>query len=312
MVIIRQLVLGTRNDFPNNPSWRFIDASYEFPDPRNPFMEEIPEFRAYKQLLINDLTRDFIGIKIGDVNNSASPTAMVSGSRNANERFTFHVSDLDLEAGKTYTVPIKASALSKIQGYQFTIEFDRDKLDFEEILPNSSLSMGMHNFGLHRIEEGLISTSWENIAIEQQDEEPVLFSLVFKTKQAGNLKNAIHFNSTITEAEAYTQEGLSMDIDLAFSTKKATKKLELYQNFPNPFEGTTIISFSLPEASEASLHIYDLNGKLLKSYYGKYAQGYNEIEVDLSELHIKTGVLYYHLQTPSLARLSKKMVFISK
>jgi len=40
MVIIRQVVLGSREDFNQNASWRYIDASYDFPDPRNPFLEE--------------------------------------------------------------------------------------------------------------------------------------------------------------------------------------------------------------------------------------------------------------------------------
>ena len=99
---------------------------------------------------------------------------------------------------------------------------------------------------------------------------------------------------------------------MQFTNQPTTKKLRLYQNRPNPFRNQTIISFNLPKSTEGTIAIYDINGQLLKSYYGKYAQGYNEVAVDLSEIHTQTGVLYYHLTTPITKRLSKKMVLIRK
>ncbi|MBK9012748.1 MAG: HYR domain-containing protein [Saprospiraceae bacterium] len=71
LVEIRKLILIINTNFPSNKSWRFVDASYVFPDPMNPFSAPFPE-----SIIVNDVTNDqlnlnFIGIKIGDVNNSA-------------------------------------------------------------------------------------------------------------------------------------------------------------------------------------------------------------------------------------------------
>jgi hypothetical protein len=41
----------------------------------------------------------------------------------------------------------------------------------------------------------------------------------------------------------------------------------LYNNFPNPFNPETTLSFDLPRPTEVTLKIYDLNGKLIKTFY---------------------------------------------
>jgi len=310
MVIIRQVVLGSRTDFPENTSWRYIDASYDFPDPRNPFMEVVPEFRDYKQLLINDLSRDFIGLKVGDVNNSASARSMVGEGRSTNGTLLLDVAEIEMKTGFEYRIPFKAKDLKDIQGYQFTLNFNTKALRLKEVISGEPNTMGLNNFGLTQTERGKVTTSWENAGAIQTDVETVLFTLVFEAQQAINLSEVININSSITLAEAYNSEDELLEVAVQFINQPTTKNLRLYQNRPNPFRNQTIISFNLPVSTEGRISIYDINGKLLKSYYGKYAQGYNEVMTDLSDIHTQTGVLYYHLTTPVTKRLSQKMVLI--
>ena len=200
LVLIRQIILGTKTDFPENTAWRYIDASYDFPDPRNPFLEAVPEFRDYKELLINDLERDFIGFKVGDVNNSASAHSMVGLGR-SNKKLSIEVAELEVQAGYEYSIPFKAKDLDQIQGYQFTIDFQPKKLKFKEVIVGESVAMNLGNFGLAQIEQGKLTTSWENITDFQTQEETVLFTLVFEGQGATNLSEALTINSSITEAE---------------------------------------------------------------------------------------------------------------
>jgi len=310
MVVIRQIVLGTRTDFPENTSWRYIDASYDFPDPRNPFLEIVPEFRDYKQLLINDLSRDFIGFKVGDVNNSASPQSMVGQGRSTKEKLVFEVEDLELKAGFEYRIPFKAKNLKEIQGYQFTVDFNTNALQLKEVIAGEPTTMSANNFGLTQITRGKVTTSWENAGAIQTDAETVLFTVVLEAKEATNLSDLLSITSSITTAEAYNSNDELLDVVVQFTNQPTAKNLRLYQNRPNPFRNQTIISFNLPKSTEGTIAIYDINGQLLKSYYGKYAQGYNEVMVNLSDIHTQTGVLYYHLTTPVTKRLSQKMVLI--
>nr|MBP8240113.1 hypothetical protein [Saprospiraceae bacterium] len=39
---LRNLILGVTEEFPNNSSWRFVDAAYQFPNPANPLSPAYP------------------------------------------------------------------------------------------------------------------------------------------------------------------------------------------------------------------------------------------------------------------------------
>jgi hypothetical protein len=70
IIQLRKVILGIDATFPDNTSWRFVPDDYVFPDPANPWLEEFPEVSS-----INDLEGsvelNFIGVKVGDVNQSA-------------------------------------------------------------------------------------------------------------------------------------------------------------------------------------------------------------------------------------------------
>jgi hypothetical protein len=83
---------------------------------------------------------------------------------------------------------------------------------------------------------------------------------------------------------------------------------ELSQNFPNPFNPSTQIRFSLPEASEVSLKIYDILGKEVAVLVNETkAPGTYQILFDASQL--ASGVYVYQLKTSSFIE-SKKMTLV--
>ncbi len=67
-ILLRRLILGLIDTFPNNTSWRFVDQDFVFPDPANPFGTGFPESIALQPDSPDSLAR-FVAIKIGDVNN---------------------------------------------------------------------------------------------------------------------------------------------------------------------------------------------------------------------------------------------------
>ena len=84
LVEIRKLILFINDAFPDLNSWRFVDADYVFPNPTNPFASTFPEVINF-----NDLTEDeianFMAIKVGDVNGSATANELLQGdTRNKN------------------------------------------------------------------------------------------------------------------------------------------------------------------------------------------------------------------------------------
>lgn len=74
IIVLRKLILGIIDELPNGKSWRFLPEGYVFPNPANPFDPPFPEqyyIPASKPFHPNNFP--FIGVKIGDVNDSAFP-----------------------------------------------------------------------------------------------------------------------------------------------------------------------------------------------------------------------------------------------
>lgn len=71
MIQMRKVILRINETFPNNTSWRFIDADYAFPRPDNPWSTFFPELININDLLGEVLDAGFIAVKVGDVNGSA-------------------------------------------------------------------------------------------------------------------------------------------------------------------------------------------------------------------------------------------------
>ena len=71
LINIRKLILNIDERFKSVPSWKFVDAKYQFAETTNPWKNEIPEI-----VNINDLDgkvkADFVAIKMGDVNGNAA------------------------------------------------------------------------------------------------------------------------------------------------------------------------------------------------------------------------------------------------
>ena len=127
--------------------------------------------------------------------------------------------------------------------------------------------------------------------------------------------NAFMSNSDLTEPNVENVLGVDdsseTSVDLtAEDVNKITLGVDfvLYQNQPNPFKNTTMIGFNLPEAGAASLEVFDVSGKLIHKVVGEYAQGYNQVNVNRSDLPV-SGILYYRVNTANDSQ-SKKMILI--
>ena len=296
IVMIRKVILQVSESFPNNTSWRFVDADYVFADPMNPW--GFAEVVNFNNLDTDVLTSDFVAVKVGDVNGSASPALGAVQNRTMKGVFSINAADIAITAGQTYEVAFTADAA--VEGFQFTLNFDTEKVAFAGMKDGVATEQ---NFGLVKLNKGAITASWNaEQAYDFAGEE--VFTISFTALADANLSDVLSINSRFTAAEAYAGADLQ-DVELTFSGS-AANNYALYQNTPNPFKGETNIAFELAQAGEAVISIMDVNGKVVRVIEGDFAAGFNNVRVNNIEA---TGVLYYTLESGDFTA-TKKMIII--
>jgi len=94
-------------------------------------------------------------------------------------------------------------------------------------------------------------------------------------------------------------------------TIEIQKELRLYQNYPNPFSGSTTISFSATDLNRFSqIKIYNLKGQLVKQFSIVNSQLSIKWDgKDFSGKAVPNGVYFYQLKTENYNE-SKKMLLI--
>lgn len=115
-----------------------------------------------------------------------------------------------------------------------------------------------------------------------------------------------------TEANAVWRLDVSQIIGINPVNTEIPKSFKLHQNFPNPFNPETKISFDIPASSSGAgnvvLLIYDSKGKLIQKVVDqRMSPGTYSVSFDGS--NFASGVYFYSLVSGDF-KDSKKMILI--
>jgi hypothetical protein len=301
LVELRKLILGVIDAYPDNQSWRFIDATFTFDSNDNPLAANFNE--SYDiDLLTSDMIVNFKSVKVGDVNQSVKLNARGDISENrSSQKLELMTEAYHFKAGSTIQIKLSADNAA-VSGVQFTIEFDESNLNFVGV-NNMIDGVNESNFGFTYLNQGIITFSWNEA---EQVNLHDLFTLEFVANKSGNTSNLLNITSAITAAEAYDQYNEVMDVILRNTNND--NSLVLYQNIPNPFSDQTTIAFNMPYEGNAIFSVIDIAGKTLYTENNVYKEGMNRITLSKSQFN-NSGILYYQLTVGS-ETVVKKMVVI--
>ncbi len=280
IAVIRKVILSIRDNFKNN-SWVAIS-------------EESGE-RDLTVTVDGDVTADFTVVKIGDLNNSAGS---VIESRSG-DIVNFELDNAVLEAGEVVEVPVYANNFSDVRGGQFAISMSNVNV---EGVKAGKLNIETSNYN---VKDNNLLVSWSEVEGQSVADGEVLFTLVLKSTSEVSLRSALSMNDSQLRSEAYKGNDLEIST-LGLNYRDAS--YSLYQNTPNPFVSETTIGFDLPEASEYTLTVYDVTGKLVKVIRAEGEAGYNAQTISKKDLNV-SGVLYYRLESGDYTA-TKKMVIL--
>ena len=303
IVKLRALILHIDDELANNTSWRFVDANHVFGT-------NVFDFPEYVSPTVNGSVfnpANFMAVKVGDVNGTASPNSLLgSDTRTFAGELALSLEATQVAAGEEFTVDFKANDFKNIAGYQFTLGFDNSAVEFVDVTSNLA-GLDVANFGLTKLSEGVITTSWnsnEGVTVANGE---ALFSMTFRATAAVNTKELLSINSRYTESEAYSNSDL-YNVVLEFNGATVSNGFELFQNTPNPFKAETTIGFNMPAAGAVTLTIYDVSGRTLRLIEMDAVKGANSVNVSREGIDA-TGVLYYQLETAT-ETATKKMILV--
>ena len=96
-------------------------------------------------------------------------------------------------------------------------------------------------------------------------------------------------------------------------TPELPQTYSLSSNYPNPFNPETTISFSLPQASDVSLNVYNVKGQLVKTLINEQKELGNHSVIwagkDNNDRKVASGVYFYRINAGEFTDM-KKMILI--
>ena len=252
-------------------------------------------------------------------------------STNNGSSWTSVISSTPASAGSyNWTIPNTPSTqcLVRISDASNASINDVSNAAFTITAPNPTLTVTAPNGGENWVAGTVRSVKWNrqdvnNIKIEYSTDNGSVWIVVVESRPAGGIRS---YNWTIPNTPSTQCLVRITDVDNAsindvsnntFTIQpivsvddvisEIPEEYDLYQSYPNPFNPSTTIKFSLPEATDVSLIIYNTLGqKVAQLVSSKLDAGRYSYQWDAGD--IATGLYIYELRTDKFVSVKKMML----
>ena len=280
----RRLILQQVTSFPKGRLWVMVPESETFTTWYSPWPFDtsisIPS-------LANQSNVDWIGCKLGDVNNSYSPSTAKTIQYARDVYFNIPVAVA--ETGDFVTVPVTVRDFNDLSGFQFSMNWDPSMLE----LSNISDGMLEIHAGQDRLNEGKLAIVWteergHGLTLQNGS---VVFTLRFKVIGGSGSSSPVSISENMIPMEAVSgnldyirirTEAGSVAIGEMPTAGGSNQQggFVLHQNYPNPFGEMTEIRFEVPEKSQVGFVIRDIAGSEIRRISGSYEAGLHTLDWD--------------------------------
>lgn len=281
LIELRKLILGIYDELPNKKSWEFVDdldgcpeiGSMLYPDGDKDLQEYI-------------LSNTFIGIKIGDLNNSVMGGIAPRGE----QLFSVATQDRYIKAGETVSITFQPLQAVSLLGLQFTLEFN----GLEVTRLESASLPDIQEYSAQW--EDVLTLAWYSHEGIQMDLSSDLISIKCMAQNSGRLSQMIALTSEKTEQLAYDGDENQLSVELVFKQEQTEANFLGHTFSPNPIANESTLNFFLNKDGPVKLEFFTPEGQLLQSLQEDFAKGNHSWKVDIPG---RTGMIWYTIQTGS-------------
>ncbi|MEO6190593.1 MAG: T9SS type A sorting domain-containing protein [Saprospiraceae bacterium] len=288
---IRKVILGVTNEFPSKKIWSFIPASTQFSDITSPW--NVKEDLEFKNLTSELDALDYVGIKKGDVDNSAEMGFNQKAfSRNSTKSWI--IGDA-LINNDHFLYPVYINENIDLEGFQLGIN-----ITGLISVVSASLDIIESNYS---IQGNRMNMSWNTNETMKLHSNEVLFYIETSSKGSNfELMDHKEFSS-----EIYTSTEVNQLIITRSNNIVDDYKFELGQNIPNPYYDHTVIPIEVTKSVSLRLTIYEVTGKLVMNKLLFLNKGMNYVNLEKSELGTD-GIYLYKIEGAKGSQVRKMVL----
>jgi hypothetical protein len=152
------------------------------------------------------------------------------------------------------------------------------------------------------IERKSFSTNWESIGSVKAavlSNSPKQYSFTDRNLQSGKYQ----YRLKMIDNDGTFEYSKTIEAEVA-----VPKNFELSQNFPNPFNPNTVISYSLPSVSNVKLIVYNTLGQTVKVIENGFKNA-GTYSVNFHATDLPSGTYFYKIEAGQFSQI-KKMILV--
>ncbi len=297
LITLQRLVIGFLDTFPNNESWRFVPSDYDFLNPLAPLEEDFPEALRFTNLTTDITDGDFVGIKVGDVNEDVI-LAIQGGSPVALQTI-----DQKYAVGELLNIPLSFADGQTPAGWQFAFHLPAEEFELLEVIGPDGGPLSTDQY--HR-DKHLLRVIWydDDPAKARQATVESPLQLRVKALRQGQLSKTLELATKGNRiANVHGREAVVNDL-IFLPAEVVFEPLQVSTCYPLPFREKCTLTLTSTRKESATLKILSPGGALIWQSSREVLPGVQSWEVP-SERLPGAGLYFFQLQTPTSTHTGK-------
>lgn len=249
---IKRVILGYQTGFRNVPIWQFVPDDVTFSATLQNQVPTYSDSLIIPYLLDNQINKNIIAIKTGDINLSADAATV----RNLNKLF-LNFEDKSINKNEEFTLSLNNEERLNLGALQMALQFDENDI---EILSVDSKMLNQFEGSDFLIEKNKLNIVWTTAQFQEITEKSNIIDIKLRAKnKVASLKNKIWIDNNHLEPLAFD---INVEKELVINIKSNEIKTNEFEKslYPNPAQNFVYHQFS----NGSKLSIYDTYGKVVK------------------------------------------------